>query len=108
MLSEAPLDTVQSSPAAVYPKLRPGPPGCAQGGGKQQCFLATYDIVVRARLLGSHAAELELLTGELRRVLPEIEIVRNRMRSKANVTVTDLTEGPVPSGSYDEHSASHW
>jgi AcrR family transcriptional regulator len=111
------LNTVQSSPAASYPKLRPGPPGSAQEsvasnqrarlygamtevvatrgyeastvgelcalagvskrtlyerfpGGKQECFLATYDIVARAHLLGGRAAELAQLTGEL---LPEVK-----------------------------------
>jgi AcrR family transcriptional regulator len=36
-------------------------------GGKPECFLTTYDIIVRPRLLGGRSAELALLAGELRR-----------------------------------------
>jgi AcrR family transcriptional regulator len=150
---------VQSSPAALYPKLRPGAARSAHEsvasnqrarlygamiemlatrgyeastvaelsalawvskrtwyerfpGGKQECFLATYDIVVRARLRKGRAAELELLAGEL---LPEIKTFRcNRMRSEANAIGHGPRGGnqpvrrtspkdPCRSGSHDEH-----
>jgi AcrR family transcriptional regulator len=136
------LNTVQSSPAALYPKLRPGAPKPAQEsvasnqrarlygamiemlatrgyeasivvescalagvskrtlyerfpGGKQECSLATCDIVVRARLLDGRAAELELLASEL---LPETKpfpchrtrsrLRRTSRRTRARVTLT--------------------
>jgi hypothetical protein len=34
-------------------------------GGRQECFLATYDIVVRTRLLDGRGTERPLLAGEL-------------------------------------------